>query len=105
MRGFAGGVVYVGLASLGDAALVLPTVARSMGLREVDNRGAREALIALLRSKEALLVLDNFEHVLDVAPDVAALIEGCPDLTVLVTSRAPLRVRGEQEYPVQPPGR
>jgi len=102
VHAFAGGVVYVGLASLGDAALVLPTIARSLGLREVEDRGAREALIGLLRGKEALLVLDNFEHVLDAAPEVVALIEGCPDLTVLVTSRAPLRVRGEQEYPVQP---
>ncbi|MGH3144426.1 MAG: ATP-binding protein, partial [Rubrobacter sp.] len=99
---FSGGVVYVGLASLGDAALVLPTVARSLGLKEVEDRGAREALCSLLRAKEVLLVLDNFEHLLGAAPDVAALIEGCPDLTVLVTSRAPLRVRGEQEYPVQP---
>ena len=79
---------------------MLRTVARSLGLRE--DRGVREALLTFLRGKEVLLVLDNFEHVMGAAPEVAAVIEGCPDLTVLVTSRAPLRVRGEQEYPVQP---
>jgi predicted ATPase/DNA-binding XRE family transcriptional regulator len=99
---FPGGVVYVGLASLGDAALVLPTVARSLGLKEVEDRRAREALSSLLSGKKTLLVLDNFEHVLEAAPDVAALIEEFPHLTVLATSRAPLRLRGEQEYPVQP---
>jgi predicted ATPase len=49
-------------------------------------------------------VLDNLEHLLEVVPEVIALMEGCPDLTVLGTSRAPLRVRGEQEYPVEPLG-
>ena len=96
---FPDGVVYVGLAPLGDAALVIPTIARALGLGEVEDRST---LANALRGKKALLILDNFEHVLAAAPDIAGIIEGCPDLTVLVTSRAPLRVRGEQEYPVQP---
>ncbi len=48
------------------------------------------------------MVLDNFEHLLEAAPEVSELIEACRELSVLVTSRAPLRVRGEQEYPVPP---
>jgi predicted ATPase len=49
-----------------------------------------------------LLTLDNFEHVLEAAAEVADLLEACPHLTIIATSRAPLRVRGEQEYPVEP---
>ena len=95
-------VAFVTLAHLRDAGLVVPTVAQSLHLREAGGRSPREALHSYLREKHLLLVLDNFEHVLDAAPEVAALVESCRDLVVLVTSRAPLRVRGEQEYPVPP---
>ena len=54
------------------------------------------------RSAELLLVLDNFEHVLDAAPLVAELLSACPSLKVLVTSRAPLHLPGEHEFPVPP---
>ncbi|QIN82257.1 helix-turn-helix domain-containing protein [Rubrobacter tropicus] len=101
---FQDGVVFVGLAPLKDASLVLPTMAKALTLRDVEGLPSREALKAHLREKRMLLVLDNFEHVLEAAPEVAGLIEACPDLTVLATSRAPLRVRGEQEYPVSPLG-
>jgi predicted ATPase/DNA-binding XRE family transcriptional regulator len=101
-RLFPDGTVFVALSPLGDSGLVLPTIAQSLGLRESGDRTPREALRASLREKRLLLVLDNFEHVLEAAPEVAKLIEDCPRLSVLATSRAPLRVRGEQEYPVPP---
>lgn len=99
---FPDGVAFVALASLGDAGFVVPAVIRSLGFEETAARTPRQDLSAYLREKRMLLVLDNFEHLLRAAPEVAALIESCPDLTVLATSRAPLRVRGEQEYPVRP---
>jgi len=99
---FPDGAAFVALAPLGDAALVLPTVVRALGLNETEYRTPAEALLTFLRDKKFLLVLDNLEHVLEAAPEVADLIEGCPRLSVLATSRAPLRVRGEQEYPVGP---
>jgi predicted ATPase len=49
-----------------------------------------------------LLVLDNFEHVTTAAPIVAGLLAQSPGSKALVTSRAPLRLRGEQEIPVAP---
>jgi predicted ATPase/DNA-binding XRE family transcriptional regulator len=99
---FPDGAVFVALAPLGDSSFVFPTVAQSLGLREAGDQAPREALRVYLREKQLLLVLDNFEHVLEAAPEVAELIEICPKLSVLATSRAPLRVRGEQEYPVPP---
>jgi predicted ATPase/DNA-binding XRE family transcriptional regulator len=99
---FPDGVAFVGLAPLADASLVVATIAQALGLREAEGRTSREALYVYLREKRILLVLDNFEHVLEAAPEVVALVEACPHLVVLVTSRAPLRVRGEQEYPVPP---
>jgi len=99
---FPDGVTFVALAPLDDPALVLPMVARVLGLKEAENRTPEEALHAFLKEKRFLLVLDNLEHLLGAAPEVADLIESCPELSVLATSRAPLRVRGEQEYPVPP---
>jgi predicted ATPase/transcriptional regulator with XRE-family HTH domain len=99
---FPGGVAFVPLASLRDPALVVSTIGRSLGLREAEGQSPHETLHAYLRDKYLLLVLDNFEQLLEAAPEVAGLIEACPDLVVLTTSRAPLRVRGEHEYPVPP---
>jgi predicted ATPase/DNA-binding XRE family transcriptional regulator len=99
---FPDGVVFVALAYLGDPAFVIPTVARSLGLRESEGQNARETLNAYLREKRLLLVLDNFEHLLGAASEVADLVACSPELFVMVTSRATLRVRGEQEYLVPP---
>ncbi len=49
-----------------------------------------------------LVLLDNFEHLLAAAPLVADLLGACPGLTVLATSRAPLRLTGEHQFPVPP---
>jgi predicted ATPase/DNA-binding XRE family transcriptional regulator len=99
---FSDGAVFVALAPVGEPALMLPTVAKSLGLREAAGHAPHDVLREYIREKRMLLVLDNFEHLVGAAPEVVALIEACPDLRVLATSRAPLRVRGEQEYPVSP---
>ena len=99
---FTDGVVFVALAPLNDADLVLPTIFRTLGLSETGDRSVREILREHLRGRRMLLVLDNFEHVMEAAPEVADLLGACADLVVLATSRAALRVRGEKEYSVQP---
>ena len=99
---FPDGVVFVALAPLNDPALVIPTVARSLGLRESEGQTPREVLHAYLHEKRLLLLLDNFERLLEAASEVAGMIELCPDLVVLVTSRAPLRVRASKSTPCRP---
>jgi len=49
-----------------------------------------------------LLLIDNMEHVTAAAWIVSELLERCPRLVALITSRRRLRLRGEQEYLVQP---
>jgi len=99
---YPGGVVFVTLAPVSDPDLLLSTVAQALGLREAGGRSVREQVHDYLRNRRSLLVLDNFEHLLGAAPEVSGLLASCPSLRVLATSRAPLRLRGEQEYPVQP---
>ena len=99
---FTDGAAFVGLASLPDPSLVAPEVLRSLGLREAEDRTPSETLQYHLRERRLFLVLDNLEHLLEAAVEVAGLLEVCPGIVVLATSRAPLRVRGEQEYPVAP---
>ena len=99
---FPDGATFVGLAPLGDADLVVSAISQVLGLRETGGRAPRDTLHAYLSSRKLLLVLDNFEHLMGAAPEVAGLLGSCPDLTLLVTSRAPLRVRGEREWQVPP---
>src|SRR5918995_275754 len=99
---FPDGVAFVALASVGDSSLIVPTVCRTLGLRETAKENPEELLRVHLRQKALLLVLDNFEHVLDAAPEVAGLIRSSTRLKVLCTSRAPLHIRGEQKYLVTP---
>ncbi|HKO28763.1 MAG TPA: helix-turn-helix domain-containing protein [Solirubrobacteraceae bacterium] len=95
------GAAFVALAPLADASLVPSVIAASLDLP--DMAGAGGAVLAeALRDRAGLLVLDNFEHLLPGATVVADLLAGCPQLTLLVTSRAPLRLRGEHEFAVAP---
>ena len=99
---FADGVVFVPLAAVSDPALVLSAIAQALDIRETLERPLPEALMAALRDRHLLLVLDNFEHVLATAAELAQLLEACPAVTALVTSRAPLRLRGERRFPTPP---
>ena len=47
-------------------------------------------------------MLDNLEQLEGAAAVVAALLAAAPGLVVLATSRGPLHVQGEQEFPVPP---
>jgi predicted ATPase/class 3 adenylate cyclase len=86
------GVWWVPLASVPEAADVVPAAARALG--------GSGRLIELVGGRRLLLLLDNFEHVIEAAPEIAALLEACPQLDVLVTSRERLHVAGEHVYPV-----
>jgi predicted ATPase/DNA-binding SARP family transcriptional activator len=91
------GVVFVALAELQDPDLVAAAVAAALGVSAPD-RPTLAALVDHLKPRRLLLVLDNCEHLLPAAPLVTQLLDTAPGLRVLATSRAPLRLSGEQEY-------
>jgi predicted ATPase/class 3 adenylate cyclase/DNA-binding CsgD family transcriptional regulator len=99
---FSSGVFFVNLAPISDPALVMPTIAETLVIRERSGQVLLERLTEELRQRQMLLLLDNFEQVVSAAEQVAALLTACPQLKVLVTSREVLHVRAEHEFPVPP---
>jgi predicted ATPase/class 3 adenylate cyclase len=98
--GFPDGAFFVPLEPVRDPMLVAPRIAATLGLIEGGTKPILEMLVEWLGERRLLLVLDNFEQVIDAAPVVADLLRAAPNLKVITTSRAPLHVSGEQEYPV-----
>ncbi|HKD33973.1 MAG TPA: NB-ARC domain-containing protein [Gaiellaceae bacterium] len=96
------GVYFVALAEARTSEQVISATAESLGVRGEGARPLLDTLEERLAADRVLLVLDNFEQVLDAAPAVARLLSSCPGTDVLVTSRTPLRVEGEWEYPLRP---
>jgi predicted ATPase/class 3 adenylate cyclase len=96
---FHDGVFFVPLAQISDPELLVPAILSSFSLLSK----AGDPLSALqdhLRSRQLLLVLDNFEQLLSAARLVSECLQAAPGLKVLATSRAPLHLYGEREYPV-----
>ncbi len=89
---FGAGVFWIGLSPVRDPALVVDTIARTLG--------AKQELAAHIGEKQLLLVLDNLEQVVESAVELAALLRACRNLRLLVTSRELLRVDGEVVYAV-----
>jgi predicted ATPase len=98
------GIVFASLASVADPALVLPAIAQALDVPETGEGVLTDRLVDVLSIRAPLLILDNFEQVVSGAPVVAYLLANTPRLKVLVTSRVPLRLSGEQEFPVPPLG-
>ncbi|MDQ3915964.1 MAG: DUF4062 domain-containing protein [Actinomycetota bacterium] len=99
---FPDGIVPVLLGALADASLVVPAIARGLGVRESADRSTLEAVAEHVGTDHRLLILDNFEHVLGAGQAVGHLLLACPGLKVLVTSRAALTLRGERVFRVEP---
>jgi predicted ATPase/class 3 adenylate cyclase len=100
---FPDGIYFVPLGAIGQADLVLPTIAQVVGLVDPGVQPL-DRLAEHIGDRCFLLVLDNFEQVSDAAPGIAELLLRAPRISALVTSRSPLRVYGEREYPVPPLG-
>lgn len=95
-------VAYVELAAILDANAVVPTIAGALGVKEAGTRSLEAGLATVIGERRVLLVLDNLEQVVEAAPALAALLRACSGLHVLNTSRVPLRLTVETEFPLRP---
>ncbi|MDQ4035759.1 MAG: adenylate/guanylate cyclase domain-containing protein [Chloroflexota bacterium] len=99
---FADGVYLADLSPVTDPDLVPGVIATSLMVREQAGGSMLDSLADYLRDREVLLLLDNVEQVMEAASGVGRLIEAASGLKVLATSRTPLHLTGEQEFPVPP---
>jgi predicted ATPase len=99
---FADGVFFVNLAPISDPALLIPTIAETLGIREEASQSLLDRLREGLQQKQIMLLLDNFEQIVSAAEAVVDLLVACPLFKILVTSREVLHVRAEHEFAVTP---
>ena len=99
---FADGAAFVRLEQVTDPALVAGEIASAIARRDQADGPGADALAAYLRDRELLLAIDNFEHLLAAAMLPAELLAAAPKLRILVSSRTPLRIRGEHVFDVDP---
>jgi predicted ATPase/DNA-binding CsgD family transcriptional regulator len=93
---------FVDLTTITDAAVVPVSIATALGVRQVAGEALEDTLARRMGDREVVLVLDNLEQLPAAGPVIAELLAASPGLRVLATSRAPLHVRGEHEYPLAP---
>ena len=101
-RSYSDGVWFVNLAPLNSPDLVLATIATTLGLRMSGQQTPLRLVTSALQNKTSLLILDNVEQVAASAPDIKQVLVACPEVAILATSRIPLRLHGEHEYPLEP---
>jgi predicted ATPase/DNA-binding SARP family transcriptional activator len=98
---FQQGPAVATLATIREPALVARAILDALEIPET-GQDPEELLIQALAGSELLLLVDNFEQILPAAPTIARLLEAAPRLKVIVTSRAPLHIAAEREFPVPP---
>ncbi|MDM0015314.1 hypothetical protein QTH87_22920 [Variovorax sp. J22P168] len=95
---FLDGVWLVDFAPLRDPSLVPNAIANATGL-VVHSASILSALCRFVRERRMLLVLDNCEHMVSaIATCVGQLLREAPGVHALTTSRAALRMDGEQVH-------
>ena len=99
---FSDGVYFVPLETLAERSPVAVAIGQAVGATAAAQGDPEEALIDQLGTRQLLLILDNFEQLIGVAPLVARMLSAAGQLRMVVTSRIPLHLSGEQEYPVGP---
>jgi predicted ATPase/DNA-binding XRE family transcriptional regulator len=95
------GAVFIDLAGTSDPELLPAVIADACAIAQL-REPLVDRIVDYLREKESLLVLDTFERLVEGAPLLAEIVGSCAGVRILVTSRIPLRLRGEREFPLRP---
>jgi predicted ATPase/DNA-binding CsgD family transcriptional regulator len=93
---------FVDLAPLTDPGMIASSISSALSIRGEPRRPLLDTVIDSLAARRLLLILDNLEQLPGAAQVIAGLLGRCPNVRVLATSRAPLHLRGEHDYPVDP---
>ncbi|MGH2395646.1 MAG: tetratricopeptide repeat protein [bacterium] len=99
---FPDGVFFVDLAVIREPAQVVDAIARTLDIQHAPGQPLLGRVGRFLRNKHLLIVLDNFEHVVAAASQIAELLEAAAHLWILATSRTPLHLEWERQFPVVP---
>jgi predicted ATPase/class 3 adenylate cyclase len=97
---FLDGISFVSMTEVTEREDLLPALADALDVKEAEGRTLGDGVVSLIGDRKALLLLDNLEQVVSAAPEVAGLIDSCPELRIVATSRTPLRIAAEREYPL-----
>lgn len=91
---------FVELATVRELGSVPGRIASVVGLPVAASKDPLAAIVDHLASVRGLMVLDNLEQLDEPGGLVSSLLRGTHHLQVLATSRAPLRIAAEQQFPV-----
>lgn len=97
---FPDGCYFLPLEGVLEPALLVPTIAYVLGIRDNGEAALEERIARALAGRRVLLVLDNFEQIVEAAPTLVRLFSVAPSVSLLITSRTVLRIRGERVYEV-----
>ena len=94
-------VAFVQLAELREPELAALAIRDAISEHEADPVSER-AFFDSLHDRTMLVILDNLEQVVGAALVFARLLDAGSGIRLLATSRLPLRIEAEQEFPLAP---
>lgn len=97
-------IFFVSLHTADRSALMWAAIAEAVGAPADVERLPDERALRVLGDRPTLLILDNVEQIADADHVVSRLLNEARQVRALVTSRRPLHLVDEQEWPVEPLG-
>lgn len=95
-------IFFVSLHTADRSALMWAAIAEAVGAPTDVERLPDERALRVLGDRPTLLILDNVEQIADADHVVSRLLDEARQVRALVTSRRPLHLVDEQEWPIEP---